>query len=108
MAVIFLKIAAAPLRRCQQHPRRKLGPLDAEKRLHIAHIRVLGEQPLRQRQVIQHADDMRHQNKIRPRRDALALLHRVVLNRSRFKRVHQLGALAVQRDFYQRGQPLHL
>jgi hypothetical protein len=47
-----------------------------------------------------------HQHEVRPRRDAVALLHGLVVHHARLKRFLLLGALALQRDLDQRRQPV--
>jgi acetyltransferase-like isoleucine patch superfamily enzyme len=56
----------------------KFCPFDAEKGLDVAHIGVAGEQALRQGLVGRHVGHVHDQHEIRARRDAVALLHRLI------------------------------
>ncbi len=83
---------------------RELRALQAEEGLDVAHVGVAGEEALRQRLVAGHVAHGGHQHEIRPRRDAVALLHRVVRRHARFEGVERGGVLAVQRDLDHRGE----
>ena len=48
---------------------------------------------------------MHHQDEVRPWRHPVALLHGVIKHGPRLERLQPVGALAVQRNLDQRGQP---
>jgi hypothetical protein len=52
-----------------------------------------------------HVGHVQHEHEIGAGRDAPALLHGRFGHRTQLKRVQMLGALAVQRDLHQRGEP---
>jgi SAM-dependent methyltransferase len=64
-----------------RHPRVELGPLEREEALHVAHVGVLREQALGQGLVGGHVGRPDHQQEIRPRRHAPALLHQRLVHR---------------------------
>ena len=70
--------------------------LRGEEDLDVAHIRVLGEQALRQGQVGRHVARVHDEHEVRPGRHAPALLHRIVGDGAGLEGVQVLGALAVQ------------
>ena len=84
----------------------EFAALDREERLHVAHVRVAGEQPLRQRQVARHVARLDHQDEVRPGRNAVALLHRFARPATRASKASCCSAaLAVQRDLHHGLQP---
>jgi hypothetical protein len=78
--------------------------MDGKEAAHIAHIRMRGKQPVRQRMVSRHVGYLHHQHEIRAGRHAIALQHGGLARRQCLEFRLSFRALVIERDFDDRGQ----